>query len=34
MAFWKKETKVSVNTATGMDDAGVGTAADLEAVMK
>ena len=34
MAFWKKETKVSVNTAPGMDDAGVGTAADVEAVMK
>ena len=34
MAFWKKETKVSVNTAPAMDDAGVGTAADVEAVMK
>ena len=34
MAFWKKETKMSVNAAPAMDDAGVGTAADVEAVMK
>ena len=34
MAFWKKESKVPVNTAPAVDDAGVGTAADVEAVMK
>ena len=34
MAFWKKETKVSVDTAPAVDDTGVGTAADVEAVMK
>ena len=34
MSFWKKETKVPVNTASAVDDAGVGTAADVEAVMK
>ena len=34
MAFWKKESKVSVNTAPVMDDGNVGTAADVEAVMK
>ena len=34
MAFWKKETKVSVDTAPVVDDTGVGTAADVEAVMK
>ena len=33
MAFWKKETKVPVDTAP-VDDTGVGTAADVEAVMK
>ena len=33
MAFWKKETKVPVDTAH-VDDTGVGTAADVEAVMK
>ena len=34
MALWKKETKVSVDTAPAVDDTGVGTAADVEAVMK
>ena len=34
MAFWKKESKVSVNTAPVVDDGNVGTAADVEAVMK
>ena len=34
MAFWKKETKVPVNTVPAEEDAGVGTAADVEAVMK
>ena len=34
MAFWKKETKVSTDTAPVVDDTGVGTAADVEAVMK
>jgi len=34
MAFWKKESKVPVNTAPVVDDMGVGTAADVEAVMK
>ena len=33
MAFWKKEAKVPVDTAP-VDDTGVGTAADVEAVMK
>ena len=33
MAFWKKEAKVPVDT-TPVDDTGVGTAADVEAVMK
>ena len=33
MSFWKKETKASVNTAP-VDDGGVGTAADVEQVMK
>ena len=33
MAFWKKETTPPVNTAA-VDDSGVGTAADVEAVMK
>ena len=34
MAFWKKESKVAVNTAPVADDGSVGTAADVEAVMK
>ena len=34
MSVWKKETKVPVNTAPAADDAGVGSAADVEAVMK
>ena len=34
MAFWKKGSKVSVNTAPVMEDGSVGTAADVEAVMK
>ena len=34
MAFWKKGSKVSVNTASVVDDGSVGTAADVEAVMK
>ena len=34
MAFWKKGSKVSVNTAPVVDDGSVGTAADVEAVMK
>ncbi len=33
MSFWKKETKASVNTAPA-DDGSVGTAADVEQVMK
>ena len=33
MSFWKKETKAPVNTAP-VDDGGVGTAADVEQVMK
>ena len=34
MAFWKKGSKASVNTAPVMEDGSVGTAADVEAVMK
>ena len=34
MAVWKKGSKVSVNTAPVMEDGSVGTAADVEAVMK
>ena len=34
MAFWKKETKVSADTASVVNDIDVGTAADVEAVMK
>ena len=34
MSFWKKETKVPVDTAPVVDDTGVGSAADVEAVMK
>ena len=33
MSFWKKETKAPVNTAPA-DDGAVGTAADVEQVMK
>ena len=34
MAFWKKETKVPVNTAPAVDAGDIGSAADVEAVMK
>ena len=33
MSFWKKDSKAPVSTAP-VEDAGVGTAADVEAVMK